>query len=100
MKTLLILMIMAGVAQADGGQTFVTGFANALNRSQGGIPSDSQPQPLNVTAEVVQVPYHAQLGIAAIRTDGSQGAIFPNYTACKHFVATTFGFTECAVVTY
>lgn len=45
MKTALILLALVSVSYADqGADSFVTGFANAVDRRLGGHPEDSKPR--------------------------------------------------------
>lgn len=96
MKRLLVLMVLvAGTANADNAaNAFATGFANALNRSMGGNPNDSRPQP-TPQVEIYQAPVRIETGIHAIRDDGSTGPLFGTYSGCRRFVSNTYGFASC-----
>lgn len=83
---LLLTPVMAGAN--DGAKAFATGFANALNRSMGGNPNDSRPEPTpQVEATVYQQPvvsYHYDAVINVSNTRG--GYYFFNYGECNRFL--------------
>lgn len=87
-KLLVLLMFVTSLSQADAGSAFVTGFANALNRSMGGNPADSQPQAqtVNVAATLYQPSQHHYDAI--MNETGTRGQFyFFSYQECNRFLA-------------
>ncbi len=94
-----LITAFPAMGYCDGGaEAFVTGFANALNRSMGGNPNDSRPTSApQVEVTTYQAPRYE---IRAIGDDGSEGPVFRNFNGCQHFIDHNRGYSQCLSVTY
>ena len=99
-KLLVLLFLIPGLGRADAGSAFATGFANALNRSLGGNPNDSRPEPVQqveVTHYSNPLPSVSDPHWDATSFDNRRGGYyFFNEGECQRFLRRSNGtYTIC-----